>query len=40
MVDMRIHTHLLITLGAHPLDVTVDVDTAEVPADFRLSLSI
>ena len=34
-------THLLITLGAQPLDSPVDDVTAvELPADFRLGLSI
>lgn len=34
-------THLVVTLGAHPLDVTVeDVTAVELPADFRLGLSI
>ena len=35
------HTHLVVTLGEHPLDVTVEGVTAvELPADFRLGLSI
>ena len=40
MKNLHVHTHLLIILGAHPLDVTVDDDKAEEPADFRLGLSI